>query len=941
MKNPIIAFLCSFWPLLSMGQTATGKLSGVVTDKNTQETLIGVHVKVEESSQGTVTQLDGSYQLTLAPGTYSVQFSYLGYATWTKTQIIIRADEVTLLPVALESATGTLEEVVVAGALHKESDGKFVEIRRQAIGMLDGLSRDFIRLTPDRHTGDLLKRVSGLHVQEQGFAVVRGLPERYNLGLFHEIPMIPTEPDRKAFQFQIIPAFAVGNIWVHKTALPSMPGDFAGGIIQVQTRDLPDSNLLQVTTGTSAHFLTTFQPFTSTGIDHLPALGLDHSAGLPEGFPDNAAFNDLQTPVIQKDELVALAQSLPNRFGPQSFMAPLPIQLQLLWGYRKNLPSGKKSQTSRTIGSTLGISFTNQYQYVDIQRNDFNNIEQTKDFRDQQFQYSANPVMLWNLQFVEKGKKIAHRISIRQLASSQSQLQSILREGNEPDLGLALRAYNHQQSQNRLYTGHVEGVHSGEKYPFSLKWVLGYTAQQRDLPDYRILEYKRPLEDTLQPFTVPVSNSVQPTLAGRFFSEQKDRALLGLLEGSFPFSIKKTSHTLVVGTSHQWRTRAFEARQFGYVRYANSSFQTSLASWGPDSIFRSENMGPQGFMIREVTRNSDAYDFQSMNHAGYLQIESNFFQKKLQLVYGVRMEAYRQQLQTFEAANDQVPVNIDTTFIDWLPSLFLKYSPHTKWVFKAAYSKTVNRPEARELAPFTFYDFSMFALASGNSQLKPASIHNVDLRADFYPWVGQMVSATIFYKHFTNPIEKQMVPVLNRKFDYINIPEAQSVGFELETRLFLGSFLQVPFLKDLTLMGNMARIYSTVSTGTLSFVGKDRPLQGQAPWMGNLTLQYIPAWWKGSMSCSFHYMGSSIFSVGDITYPDIVENERWTMDIQVSRRFFKNRMEGRLSLRDVFAMPWEFYQDLNQDGSFQRETDNLMMSYRMASTLRFQWTFNF
>jgi hypothetical protein len=61
----------------------------------------------------------------------------------------------------------------------------------------------------------------------------------------------------------------------------------------------------------------------------------------------------------------------------------------------------------------------------------------------------------------------------------------------------------------------------------------------------------------------------------------------------------------------------------------------------------------------------------------------------------------------------------------------------------------------------------------------------------------------------------------------------------------------------------------------------------------------------------------------------------------VSRRFFKNRMEGRLSLRDVFAMPWEFYQDLNQDGAFQRETDHLMMSYRMASTLRFQWTFNF
>ncbi len=243
-----IAFLSIFMLLimeLTVAQANTeqkpkGKIIGKILDKVNNEPIIGAIVLVDGTTIGAQTNFDGQYELTLPQGSYKILVKYVAYNTKSIDGVIVNSGKSTTLNVNMEENSKAVSEVVITSTYKRESLGSLYTIQKNNIAISDGISSDIIKRSPDRNTSDVLKRVSGASIQDNKFVVIRGLSDRYNVALINGSPLPSTEPDRRAFAFDIFPSNLLDNLTVTKAATPDLPGDFAGGVIQLNTKDFPD-----------------------------------------------------------------------------------------------------------------------------------------------------------------------------------------------------------------------------------------------------------------------------------------------------------------------------------------------------------------------------------------------------------------------------------------------------------------------------------------------------------------------------------------------------------------------------------------------------------------------------------------------------------------------------------------------------------------------------
>ena len=237
----------------------TGRLSGTVLDAKTGETLPGATVLIEGTTKGSSVDFDGKFVLNNVPiGKVNVVISYISYSTKKITDILINANEPVDINVLLEASTNNdLQEIEVVVTLNKENNTALVLQQKNNASVSDGISAETIKKTPDRNSSDVLKRVSGVTIQDDKFVIIRGLNERYNASYLNNSPLPSTEPDRKAFAFDLFPANMLDNIIVIKTATPDMPSEFAGGIVQVNTKSIPEKNFVSFSAGAGYNTITT------------------------------------------------------------------------------------------------------------------------------------------------------------------------------------------------------------------------------------------------------------------------------------------------------------------------------------------------------------------------------------------------------------------------------------------------------------------------------------------------------------------------------------------------------------------------------------------------------------------------------------------------------------------------------------------------------------
>src|SRR5690606_10652638 len=224
-----------------------GRISGkVVDDKG--EPLIGASIRiVGSSSHATQSDNDGNYTLNLNPGTYSVEISYISFQTQRITDVVIKANESTPLTVALKAEPNTLSQVVVTSGYKKASISGLLAQQKNAAGVTNGISAEQIGATPDKNIGESLKRISGVSSVDNKFVLVRGIGERYNAATLDGTILPSTEAQNRSFSFDMIPSNLVDNVVVNKTVTPDMNASFGGGLIQINTKDIPNENFMSFT----------------------------------------------------------------------------------------------------------------------------------------------------------------------------------------------------------------------------------------------------------------------------------------------------------------------------------------------------------------------------------------------------------------------------------------------------------------------------------------------------------------------------------------------------------------------------------------------------------------------------------------------------------------------------------------------------------------------
>ncbi len=931
VKKLLLSFTVLFISLISFAQTA--KLNGkVINSKN--EPLAGATVTVAGVAKAVPADVEGRFTLTLEIGKkYTVNVSSAGYTRKSLEDVEVTAGNDNVITIVLDNAS-QLQEVVVRTSVRKESTSALVNFQRNNTSVSSGLAADFIKRTPDKNTGEILKRVSGTSIQDNKFVVVRGLGDRYNTAFLNGAQLPSSEPDKKAFSFDVIPSSVVDNIIINKTATPDLTGEFAGGLVQVTTKDVPTNNFLTIGATLGWNTQSTGKNFISNERSSTDWIGFDNGIrDLPKGFPSTRQqYNALANQPNGLDKKLEYTRLFSDDVYRQTTSKAAPIQTyNIAWGTGKTLKNDAK------IGTVLSVLYRKQMLKYDVERSLFETDGiALQQYTDAQNKYSANLGAMANFSYVKGNNKL----SFKNLFNQYFEDNFYTRTGPNVDRSGDVRLYSSVLNQRTFYTGILEGNHKISLGNSRLYWNAAYALNDKSQPDLRTSAYFRSGIGSNNPYEWDQDDT------RRFFSSLKDHSLSGSAALTIPFNALGLRQSLKVGGSTIVKFRDFKSRIFRYVE-AGNDFNNDYRTLPFDQIFAKQNISRNGFVMEEFTNNQDKYFAVSVLNGGYAMFD-NKLSDDLRVIWGARLEYFEQFLRTRDLSAKQILIN--TEAFKFLPSLNISYNVSNKNILRLSASKTVSRPEFREIAPFQFFDYESTFGVRGNPDLKTTDIYNFDARFEMYPGAGEAITFGGFYKRFVNPIEFRLDPgsvLTRRNYFFQNAKDANTYGLELEVRKnlkFLGG--NSDLLSDFSVFANFTYIFSQVSFND-ELLGKvvsaDRPVQGQSPYLINGGLQYANSSNGISATLLYNRVGNRLALVGysSLGFPDIYENARDVVDFQISKKILKKKGEIKLSFSDLLNQKIMYYENVDTERTYSKGSDRVFSSYKPGSTISVGFTYDF
>lgn len=910
MKSRLLVFV--FFMIVSANAFAqSGTLKGKVKDGSTGESVVGAAVLISGTTQGTIADVEGNFEIPkVKPGHYDILVSFVSYQTDTIKNVAVYADQITLLDTKLFEATTELSEIVVTGIKVSDTDLSVINDIRASDMIAVGISSQQISLSQDRDAAQVVRRVPGVTLQDNRFVVVRGLSSRYSNVMLNGALAPSTEADSRAFSFDIIPSRLIDRMLVFKSGAAYLPGDFAGSIIEVNTKSTTPDDFTNVTLMGGYRSNTTFTKQLSQQRASTEWLGFDNGMrDLPSGTPSD----------IRSIKNISALETLSKKFGNNWALKEVNVSPDVRFSldFGRNITLGNID-----VSSINGISYSNTNQANEVLFNRYMNYnaDRTSEYRftykDQTLVNNVRIGLLSNWTFTLNDH---NRIEFRNLYNRLGTTSTTEREGLNYFQLQEYQNYSQRYITRGIYSGQIEGKHTLVEDRSKLSWLVGFTSASRQEPDWRRLTTARTFGATDEtPFTVEVPSNASASQAAHFYQSVKEMSATNRFD--FNYILKQTnagSFELKTGYWLEYKTRGFDARQLGHT--SRDEFSDEIAGLPYNQIFDAGNVGYQyGHVIGENTKETDAYDATNLYGSGYVNLNLPLSGKWL-VIPGIRVEHNQQTLEN--KRNEKL---VDNPVTSVLPFLNVAYNFSDKALFRLAYSKTVNRPEFRELAPFTFYDFDNQADITGNPELQIANIQNIDVRWEYYPSPAEFISIGGFYKHFKNPIETNILGGAdNAVFVYNNADKAQTYGLEVEVRKTLAHASSSLFLNNTSAIFNASYIISKielVNNGTL--LEKDsRPMQGQSPYIVNGGLCYNNEETGFQTSLQYNVFGKRIAFVGDINTPTWWEMPRQILDLTVSKRLSKHA-DLKFGISDVLNSKIVIREDANLDNEVVDDKTN-------------------
>lgn len=923
MQKALLLFVFVSASIFAAAQT--GSITGVVTDEKTKEAIIGASVLVQGTSIGAAADLDGKFTLKNVPvGTHNLVISFITYTTKTLEGVVVTAGQSTELKVELaEEEANQLEEVVVSTTRSRDTDISVVRAIQESKLVVSGISAEQIRLVPDRDAAQIMQRVPGVSIVDNRFVMIRGVNDRYNQVMINRAIGPATEVDKRAFSFDLIPSGAIDQILIYKSGSPEMPGDFAGGIIQVITKQAPDENYFKIGTSFGFRANTTFKDFSRSERSSTDVLGFDNGfRGLPANFPSTQELQNSDRTSTLREQA---GKSLTNNFDYSTNDAPLDFGVNMELSRYFNIKNLK-------INTLNNITYSNTNQFKEVTFNrylfDGNAVETRFAYGDKYYDNNVRISAVSNWAFTFNSK---HKLEFKNLANLIGEDRTVIREGKDLFLNedRLYKNYAYNYLNRLIYTGQLQGTHKFAGNSLIVDWVTGFNYINRDEPDFRRFRTFKLISSGEEGYQMQLPPSANLFETGRFYSELTDKGFSNGInvEKKFGNVEEKRTPTLRAGYYFESKTRNFNARYVSYLYpgFFDAEVGEALIRLPLSDIFSPDNIRTQdGFVIEEGTRPSDRYSGENLLVSGY--VGGSLPLGKFDISGGFRVEYNRQQIST-KTSNG--PVKVDNPVVSPMPFINAAYNISDLSLIRLAYSRTINRPEFRELAPFLYYNFELEMGVFGNPDLKTADINNVDLRWEIYPSPGELISAGAFYKHFTNPIETVLqLTAESPQATFGNADKADVYGVEIEVRKSLAGISDTRFFRNLTVNLNASYIISEVDLGNQAgFQQQKRELQGQSPYLFNTGLFYIDDEAGMTASVAYNIFGQRIFQVGDVNFPSIYELSRNSLDVQLSKRF--GRLETRLNIQNLLNAEYRFYQDTDVNNKIDVDSqDAPIMRYK-------------
>ena len=908
-----------------------GKIKGRVTDEDGQP-IVGANVVEVATFKGAVTDFDGNFELVLPPGEYTIRISFVSFQTQEITKVVVEPGKTTPLPVVLKEENMQIEGVVVKAEYKRSSVEALYAKQKAVVSMTDGMSADMIKKTSDNNVAQSLKRIVGVNVSKGKYVVIRGMGERYNNVELNGASMPSTEPNRRNFAFDIIPTSVVDNVLVYKTFMPDMQGEFSGGLVKVNTLSIPNKKVLKISLGTGFNTQSTGKDFYSLrryNEDYF--ISKNKRNWYNESWSDNynqtyssyfdnlRITNDPQKQEIAKKSLVQLREmgkKIPNDWGVRRFAGAPTQSYSLQWGVPFKL------RDNSTLGFVTSITYRHAQKREDyissFNEPDLESWESDDGIRNK---FITNCSALLNIGW----KNTNNQISWKNFYNYRFINDYKQNSRDYSDVGIDY--YGFRSLNNPLYNTimqtRLEGRHKMAKAKLEVDWFGDYNTLDRYMPEARFgvgMIRMIPAVDGKSPVawrTYGPNNEVISSthLYSSSLNETKHNFGGNI---KFKFNLLKQSHFLKTG---YWGTHR-------HAHFYQSRFYPSDKSSGRKPIqdlWSDETYNNEEF-IYEVDRyslnisGSNKYDGEQHINAVYLMGSFNFL-KKLQLTGGIRLESTQM---TVEGGQQMVIGGpfIDTTLTwndkRWLPGATLTYNVTKKIKVKAAYGKTLARPDFRERTGIKYFDLINMQTVRGGKGVENTITDNYDLRLEWFPSNKEVVSVNAFYKDFKNIVENYIVGTTGGYSVFImNLDKAITKGLEFN---FRKTFDMPAINSELVFSGNAIVMEGEVlllnekySHGeNISTFTSKRLIRGLAPESYNAGIEWNSKHF--SLAVNYNQTGRILlFTGGNNEYENQYLAKSEIVGAQVRFRLLNNKLGIKLNANNLFNEPSIRYDNYQPD----------------------------
>lgn len=874
----------------------SGRVEGRIVSAENGKPIGGAVLYVSGTPIEVKTDGDGRYGFDAPEGSYALSVIATGFASITVDGVAVAADQTAQRDLELVPAGVELPEYVVLEPFVEGSLAAFTEERRESSAVSDVLGAEQISRAGDSDAAGALRRVTGITLVDGKFVYVRGLGERYSSTLLNGAQIPSPDPTRRVVPLDLFPTEILEGIVIQKTYSAEMPGEFGGGTIQLRTKGFPESFTWKLSIGSGYEDGTTY----SDGLRYRGGdsdwTGYDDGQrALPPSLVDATAGGTVLTPRtpfnpsgLTPQELEALGEDLAT-VGYDVFDS----QIMPPTGFTGSIGNSWQIEDGPKFGFLAALRYSQGWDTREELRRSYSGteddltiaVERTRDQTARTIE--AGGFLNLGIEFGDDHKLKTTSIILRQTEDETQQ-----NFGFEDDPTQLSQITQLEWLENELVTHQVEGEHViGPLAGLEVNWRYTNAKAGRDSPNTREYRYDQ-VGDQLAFSARSDSNLIrfevlEDRLKGYFLSLAKDFTLPADLALRASAGFDRVERE---------RESGIQRFLFGAVGPdANAGDPSRLLPLG--QILVPERIGTNGYQLLQIPRTTDNYNAEQVLDAAFLSLDLNW-KDKWRVALGARLESNEQSVSTFAVgASAAPPVVSELAGDDLLPALTVTWLRSQNDQFRFGFSKTIARPDFRELSESPFTDPLTDAETFGNPDLVAAEIENYDFRWEYYFSPTESFSVALFLKDFTSPIETIQVPATGTLQSFDNAETAQNFGVEFDLYKTLGFLDDFGFVKNsfigrapwehIYVSANYAWIESSVELGESGAVqtSRSRPLQGQSPYVVNLQLGYEKPDGKMTWGLLFNTFGERISRVGIFGQPDVYEQPFNQLDFVYGWKF--------------------------------------------------------